>query len=61
MRIALSYQSEKATVVTCQRRKAQISIHCTPLSRKDTKVWVSMASRYPWQNLYQQVWMNLRC
>jgi hypothetical protein len=25
------------------------------------KVWVSMASRYPWQNLYQQVWMNLRC
>lgn len=25
------------------------------------KVWVSMASSYPWQNLYQQVWMNLRC
>jgi hypothetical protein len=25
------------------------------------RVWVSMASRYPWQNLYQQVWMNLRC
>jgi hypothetical protein len=25
------------------------------------KVWVSMASSYPWQDLYQQVWMNLRC
>ena len=25
------------------------------------KVWVSMASSYPWQSLYQQVWSNLRC
>jgi hypothetical protein len=25
------------------------------------KVWVSMASSYPWQRLYQQVWENLRC
>ena len=25
------------------------------------KVWVSMASSYPWQGLYQQVWSNLRC
>ncbi len=25
------------------------------------KVWVSMASSYPWQSLYQQVWTNLRC
>lgn len=24
------------------------------------KVWVSMASSYPWQGLYQQVWMNLQ-
>jgi hypothetical protein len=24
------------------------------------KVWVSMASSYPWQKLYQQVWANLR-
>ena len=23
------------------------------------KVWVSMASSYPWQSLYQQVWANL--
>jgi hypothetical protein len=25
------------------------------------KVWVSMASGYPWQGLYRQVWSNLRC
>jgi hypothetical protein len=25
------------------------------------KVWVSMASSYPWQDLYRQVWENLRC
>jgi len=25
------------------------------------KVWVSMASGYPWPGLYQQVWTNLRC
>ena len=25
------------------------------------KVWVSMASSYPWQGLYGQVWLNLRC
>jgi hypothetical protein len=25
------------------------------------RVWVSLSSRYPWQNLYQQVWANLRC
>jgi Transposase DDE domain group 1 len=25
------------------------------------KVWISMASCYPWQSLYQQVWSNLRC
>jgi len=25
------------------------------------KVWVSMASSSPWQDLYQQVWSNLRC
>jgi hypothetical protein len=24
------------------------------------KVWVSMASSYPWQKLYQQVWSNLQ-
>jgi hypothetical protein len=25
------------------------------------RVWVSMASSYPWQELYQKVWANLRC
>jgi hypothetical protein len=25
------------------------------------KVWVSMSSSYPWQNLYRQVWANLCC
>jgi len=25
------------------------------------KVWISMASSYPWQGIYQQVWANLRC
>jgi hypothetical protein len=25
------------------------------------KVWVSMASSYPWQDLYRQVWTNLTC
>src|SRR5258708_38740841 len=25
------------------------------------RIWISMASSYPWQNLYQQVWANLRC
>jgi hypothetical protein len=25
------------------------------------KVWISMASAYPWQALYHQVWTNLRC
>ncbi|MBA2702689.1 MAG: IS1380 family transposase [Blastocatellia bacterium] len=25
------------------------------------KVWVSMASSYPWPDLYQQIWTNLHC
>jgi Transposase DDE domain group 1 len=25
------------------------------------KVWVSMASSYPWQAIYRQIWSNLRC
>jgi hypothetical protein len=25
------------------------------------RVWISMASSYPWQSIYQQVWSNLRC
>jgi Transposase DDE domain group 1 len=25
------------------------------------KVWISMASSYPWQSVYRQAWSNLRC
>jgi Transposase DDE domain group 1 len=25
------------------------------------KVWISMASSYPWQSVYRQIWSNLRC
>jgi len=25
------------------------------------RVWISMASSYPWQGIYRQVWSNLRC
>ena len=25
------------------------------------RIWISMASSYPWQSVYQQVWTNLRC
>jgi hypothetical protein len=25
------------------------------------KVWISMASSYPWQSVYQRAWSNLRC
>ncbi len=25
------------------------------------RVWISMASSYPWQGVYRQVWSNLRC
>ena len=25
------------------------------------RIWLSMASSYPWQSLFQQVWTNLRC
>ena len=48
--------------------RAQVSTIRTKLLKIGTqiritvrKVWVSMASGYPWQGLYQQVWMNLRC
>jgi hypothetical protein len=25
------------------------------------RVWVSMASNYPWQKVFQRTWMNVRC
>src|SRR3954453_19092950 len=54
MRIALSYQSEKATVVTGQRRKAQIFTHCTPLSRKDTNYRLSATPQITRDELLNQ-------
>jgi hypothetical protein len=46
--------------------RAQVSTIRTKLLKIGTqiritvrKVWVSMASSYPWQDLYQQVWTNL--
>jgi hypothetical protein len=48
--------------------EAQVSTICTKLLKIGAqirvtvrKVWISMASSYPWQKLYQQVWANLRC
>jgi hypothetical protein len=48
--------------------EAQVSTIRTKLLKIGTqirvtvrKVWVSMASSYPWQDLYRQVWTNLRC
>jgi hypothetical protein len=48
----------QAQVTTIRTRllKIGVQIHVTV-----RKVWLSMASSYPWQNLYQQVWNNLRC
>ena len=53
---------------TTELAQAQVSTIRTKLLRIGAqirvtvrKVWVSMASSYPWQDLYQQVWTNLRC
>jgi hypothetical protein len=48
----------KAQVSTIRTRLLKIGAQIRVTVRK---VWVSMASSYPWQNLYQQVWANLRC
>ena len=48
----------KARVSTIRTKLLKIGAQIRLTVRK---VWVSMASSYPWQNLYQQVWTNLRC
>jgi hypothetical protein len=48
----------QAQVSTIRTRLLKIGAQIRVTARK---VWVSMASSYPWQNLYQQVWTNLRC
>jgi len=48
----------QAQVSTIRTRLLKIGARVRVTVRK---VWVSMASSYPWQGLYQQVWSNLRC
>ena len=49
---------EEAQVSTIRTKLLKIGAQIRVTVRK---VWVSMASSYPWQDLYQQVWTNLRC
>lgn len=53
---------------TTELAQAQVSTIRTKLLKigaqvriSGRRIWISMASCYPWQNLYQQVWSNLRC
>jgi hypothetical protein len=48
----------QAQVSTIRTKLLKIGAQIRVTARK---VWVSMASSYPWQGLYQQVWSNLRC
>jgi DDE family transposase len=48
----------QAQVSTIRTKLLKIGAQIRVTARK---VWVSMASSYPWQDLYQQVWANLRC
>ena len=48
----------EAQVATIRTKLLKIGAQIRVTARK---VWVSMASGYPWQKLYQEVWANLRC
>jgi hypothetical protein len=48
----------QAQVSTIRTKLLKIGAQVRVTARK---VWVSMASSYPWQDLYRQVWANLRC
>ena len=48
----------KAQVSTIRTKLLKIGARVRVTVRK---VWVSMASSYPWQELYQKAWANLRC
>ena len=48
----------EAQVSTIRTKLLKIGAQIRVTARK---VWVSMASSYPYQDLYQQVWNNLRC
>ena len=47
-----------AQISTIRRKVLKIGARIRVTVRK---VWVSMASGYPWQGLYGKVWANLRC
>lgn len=66
-RVVRTYVDEDRSGLT-ELAEAQVSTIRTKLLKIGAqirvtvrKVWVSMASSYPWQDLYQQVWTNLRC
>jgi hypothetical protein len=48
---------EQAQVSTIRTKLLKIGAQIRVTVRK---VWISMASSYPWQSLYQQIWTNLR-
>jgi hypothetical protein len=48
----------QAQVTTIRNRLLKIGAQIRVTARK---VWISMASSYPWPDLYRQVWANLRC
>ena len=48
----------EAQVSTIRTKLLKIGAQIRVTARK---VWVSMASSYPWRSLYQEVWTNLRC
>jgi Transposase DDE domain group 1 len=48
----------QAQVATIRTKLLKIGAQVRVTARK---VWISMASSYPWQSVYQQVWSNLRC
>ena len=49
---------EQAQVATIRTKLLKIGAQVRVSIRR---IWLSMASAYPWQELYQQVWSNLRC
>jgi Transposase DDE domain group 1 len=51
-------EGAQAQVATIRTKLLKIGVQIRVSVRK---VWISMASSYPWQALYQQVWSNLRC
>ena len=47
---------EQAQVSTIRLKILKIGAQIRVTARK---IWISMASSYPWKDLYQQVWLNL--